>query len=163
MHIVAMQTFIAYVIVIAGLLVDMNVALNFFQKGVGAKSKSVTQLKSEILTLARRVQRGLSESPQERAEILSLFEQLERANKNKKTLSSPYLNAVWSLEYTTSDSILGRKGSPRIGPILQTIDAKQLRAENSEVVRYFNVFDVRRKVAAELTAVSPSQVLHNDS
>lgn len=53
---------------------------------------------------------------------------------------------------------MGRGGFPRIGPILQKIDAKNLKAENSEIVRYFGLFDVPRKVTAELIPVSPSKV-----
>jgi hypothetical protein len=73
-----------------------------------------------------------------------MFESLEKLNNSKKTLSNPSLNAVWNLEYTTSDSILGRGGSERIGPILQTINARDLKAENSEVVNYFGLFKIKR-------------------
>jgi hypothetical protein len=73
-----------------------------------------------------------------------LFERLEKQNTQKSTLSNPDLNAVWQLEYTTSDSILGRGSFSKFGPILQTIDAINLRAENSEVVNYFGFLKVPR-------------------
>lgn len=108
------------------------------------------QLKSELLDLCSDTERGLSETPEQRQKIASLFEQLERTNPIRKPLKSDKVNGVWSLQYTTSDSILGRNGSPRVGPILQKIDTTNLRAENSETVRYLNVFDVPRKVTANL-------------
>eukprot|EP00567_Pseudictyota_dubia_P010657 CAMPEP_0197452262 /NCGR_PEP_ID=MMETSP1175-20131217/31620_1 /TAXON_ID=1003142 /ORGANISM="Triceratium dubium, Strain CCMP147" /LENGTH=160 /DNA_ID=CAMNT_0042985229 /DNA_START=264 /DNA_END=746 /DNA_ORIENTATION=- len=98
--------------------------------------------------------RGLAETPEQREKIASLFEQLERTNPVKKPLNSDKVNGVWSLRYTTSDSILGRNGSPRVGPILQKIDTENLCAENSEVVRYFNIIDVPRRVTAILTPQS---------
>merc|ERR1712127_552567 len=58
-----------------------------------------------------------------------------------------------SLDYTTSDSILGKGGFPRVGPIVQNIDTTTLSAKNSEVVRYA-VVDVPRTVTAELSPVN---------
>lgn len=115
-------------------------------------------MKNELLQLVRKTQRGLTESAVERARIVELFTALEKQNPNRNTLKNPAINAIWNLEYTTSDSILGRGGAPRIGPILQLIDAINLRAENSEVVRYLGFLDVPRKVTAELTPTSPSKV-----
>lgn len=109
-----------------------------------------SRLKSDLLELCTDTKRGLTETPEQRRKIATLFEQLERTNPTKKPLKSDKVNGVWSLQYTTSDSILGRNGAPRVGPILQKIDTKNLRAENTEVVRYLNVFDVPRKVTANL-------------
>lgn len=122
------------------------------------RGKSTQALKKEILDLSRSVKRGLIETPQQRAQMADLFEQLEKKNPNKAPLASPLVNKVWSLEYTTSDAILGRGQSPKVGPILQVIDAINLKAVNSETVRYFNIFNVNNKVTADLAPVSPSQV-----
>merc|ERR1712024_352134 len=56
-------------------------------------------------------------------------------------------------EYTTSESILGKGGFPRVGPIVQMIDTTSLTAENSEVVSYFGV-KLPRKIEAELNPES---------
>ena len=86
-----------------------------------------------------------------------MFASLEKLNKNKASLSSPLVNAVWDLKYTTSNTILGRGGSPRVGPIFQTIDAPNGFAKNSETVRYFGFLDVPRAVTAAITPVNPSK------
>ena len=109
-----------------------------------SKADNVKVLRNKILELAKKTKRGLVESPSEKENMRTMFESLEKLNNSKKTLSNPSLNAVWSLEYTTSDSILGRGGSERIGPILQTINARDLKAENSEVVNYFGLFKIKR-------------------
>eukprot|EP00546_Thalassionema_frauenfeldii_P020837 CAMPEP_0178901920 /NCGR_PEP_ID=MMETSP0786-20121207/4311_1 /TAXON_ID=186022 /ORGANISM="Thalassionema frauenfeldii, Strain CCMP 1798" /LENGTH=203 /DNA_ID=CAMNT_0020573117 /DNA_START=27 /DNA_END=638 /DNA_ORIENTATION=+ len=111
------------------------------------------ELKSRILDLASQTKRGLEASPEQQEEIASLFEQLERYNPTPNPLLTDRVNGDWSLKYTTSDSILGKGGSPRIGPIVQTIDAKNLRAENRETVRYLGLVDVPRSVQAALTPV----------
>ncbi len=80
----------------------------------------------------------------------SLFQKLETLNPTPKPLRSKLVNGNWNLEYTTSDSILGKGGFPRVGPIVQLIDTDSLRAENSETVAYFGVVNVPRKVSAEL-------------
>lgn len=111
------------------------------------------ELKSRILDLASQTKRGLEASPKQEEEIASLFEQLERYNPTPNPLLTDRVNGDWSLKYTTSDSILGKGSSPRIGPIVQTIDAKNLRAENRETVRYLGLVDVPRSVQAALTPV----------
>ncbi|CAJ1964281.1 unnamed protein product [Cylindrotheca closterium] len=109
------------------------------------------QLKKEIVDLSRSVDRGLTSTPEQDAQILSLFEKLEKMNPTRKTLKSDLVNGVWSLEYTTSALILGKGGvGKRVGPVLQTIDTKSLSAENSEVVDYFGI-KVPSKVSAELS------------
>lgn len=130
----------------------VNIGLPFFI------SSRRDKLKSDILKLARQTQRGLTEDSNEKKRMRELFEELEGLNPNKLSLSSKLVNAVWLLEYTTSDSILGRGGDPRIGPILQAIDAEKLRAENSEVVRYFNALNIPRKVTAELKPLTSTKV-----
>lgn len=121
-------------------------------------TKSNVAAKKELLQLSRKVQRGLTETPEERKKILNLFEQLERSNSKNATLSDPNLSAVWELEYTTSDSILGRGKAPKVGPILQTIDAKNLKARNAEVTKYFGFLEVPAKVTADLEPMTPSKV-----
>eukprot|EP00594_Rhizosolenia_setigera_P020402 CAMPEP_0178981544 /NCGR_PEP_ID=MMETSP0789-20121207/27112_1 /TAXON_ID=3005 /ORGANISM="Rhizosolenia setigera, Strain CCMP 1694" /LENGTH=190 /DNA_ID=CAMNT_0020672083 /DNA_START=39 /DNA_END=607 /DNA_ORIENTATION=+ len=110
-------------------------------------------LKREILELSKKVDRGISADPQDKEEMLNKFEQLEKLNPTRAPLNSPLVNGDWSLDYTTSDSILGKGGFPRVGPIIQMIDTKSSRAENSEVVNYFGL-KVPRKVTAVLTPVN---------
>lgn len=86
--------------------------------------------------------------------MYQLFEQLEKLNPTSNPLTKPTVNGDWSLDYTTSDSILGKGGFPRVGPIIQNIDTTTLSAKNSEVVKYFYLFDVPRSVTAELSPVS---------
>jgi hypothetical protein len=75
----------------------------------------------------------------------NLFGRLELKNLKNNTLANPALNGVWLLEYTTSDSILGRNSkSYKVGPIFQTINAKNLSAENSENVNFFGLVSVPR-------------------
>jgi hypothetical protein len=127
-----------------------------FPSFTSSKSTS-TKLKNEILELAKRTNRGLTETPDDRKKVLNIFEQLEKLNPSKNSLSSPNVNAVWKLEYTTSDSILGRKGYKKVGEILQVIDAKNLKAKNSETIDFFG-FKVPRQVTADLTPLTPSKV-----
>jgi hypothetical protein len=123
----------------------------------GKKISTTIQIKDDLLNLSRKVNRGLSETPEERAKINDLFSQLEQRNPNKKSLKCEQVNGIWTLEYTTSDSILGRKGFRKVGDIYQKIDAINLKAENSEVVEYF-FLKVPQKVTADLTPMSDSKV-----
>jgi hypothetical protein len=144
------------------LLLPLVVTSNFLKKlfaGVkGGGGVQVPALKTEILALARQTNRGLTETSAERDQMLILFEQLEKKNKYKDSLKSPLINAIWDLEYTTSDSILGRGGAVKVGPILQTIDAPNLYAFNSEVVNYFGFLKLPRTVSAELVPMTASKV-----
>ena len=143
-----------YLIVLTTLL--HNVSALAWLGGLKTSTKA-GKLKEEILTLANETKRGLTESTQQRDQMQKLFASLEKENKIKASLSSPLVNAVWDLKYTTSDTILGRGGSPRVGPILQTIDAPNRFAKNSETVRYFGFLDVPRAVLAEINPISPSK------
>lgn len=109
------------------------------------------QLKTELLQLSRETKRGIEATPEQKQRIMNLFQQLERLNPTPKPLKSPLINADWSLEYSTSDSIIGKGDYPRIGPIVQTIDTVSLSAENSEVVNYFGWIPVPRRVTAQLS------------
>eukprot|EP00980_Cylindrotheca_fusiformis_P028763 scaffold22642_cov134-Cylindrotheca_fusiformis.AAC.18 len=111
---------------------------------------SKDKLKAEILDLSRHVERGLVSTEDQNKAILNMFEKLERMNPTKSPLKSNLVNGLWSLEYTTSASILGKGGvGKRVGPILQKIDTNNLYAENSEMVDYFGI-KVPRKITAEL-------------
>ena len=107
------------------------------------------ELKGRILDLAAETERGLKSTPEQEQEILEIFEKLERLNPTKNPLTTNKVNGDWSLDYTTSDSILGKGGFPRVGKIVQMIDTNTLSAANSEVVSYFGV-KVPRKVTAAL-------------
>lgn len=141
------------------MLVVMSITLLSFSNGLlnFAKKSGVQGLKSKILELANQTNRGLNESEEQAAEMLELFESLEKLNPTKKVLQSPLTSGRWLLRYTTSDSILGRGGSPRIGEIVQVLDTAGLRASNAEVVKY-GPFSVARKVKAELNPISGSEV-----
>ena len=78
-------------------------------------NNNIQNMKTELLTLSRKVNKGLLETPEDRMKIMELFDKIEKYNKRNSTLTNDDLNAVWSLEYTTSDSILDRKGAPKIG------------------------------------------------
>jgi hypothetical protein len=121
-------------------------------------NNNVPKLKQQIVQLARKVNRGLNETTEDRAEMVKLFEKLEKLNPNKNSLAYAGTSAVWNLEYTTSSSILGRGDRfKRVGDITQKIDTERLEAENKEVVSYFGI-NVTRSVKAELTPVSKSMV-----
>lgn len=113
-------------------------------------SQQRAALKAELISLSEETERGMIETPEQKERIEKLFGKLEKLNPTSKPLLSDKVNGVWELRYTTSDVILGRGGSPRIGPIQQLIDTKNLRAENTEVVRYLNILDVPRKITAKL-------------
>mmetsp|Transcript_61404 Transcript_61404/g.176782 ORF Transcript_61404/g.176782 Transcript_61404/m.176782 type:complete len:193 (+) Transcript_61404:35-613(+) len=108
------------------------------------------QLKSELLELSSETMRGITATPEQAKRIEDLFGKLEKLNPTRKPLKSPLVNGDWSLEYSTSDSIIGKGDFPRVGPIVQRIDTTSLAAENSEVVSYFGV-KVPRKVTAALS------------
>ena len=113
-----------------------------------------TKLKQQLLDLAAQTNRGLTATPQQTQQIQQLFTRLEKLNPTRQPLKSPLLNADWSLEYTTSDSIIG-KGDifPKVGPIVQTIDTTTLSAANAEVVSYFGL-RVPRRITAALAPVN---------
>lgn len=117
-----------------------------------------SQLKKQILDLASSTSRGLSATDEQKNTMENLFAQLEALNPTRNPLvvtkNKPSINGDWSLDYTTSDSILGKGGFPRIGPIVQNIDTSTLSAKNSEIVQYFYLFNIPRSVTAELSPVN---------
>eukprot|EP01038_Epipyxis_sp_PR26KG_P004806 gene4806-6734_t len=139
--------------------IDALNQLNFFTSLLPGVGRSSSIIKNELLTLCRKVNRGLSETAEDKSKLFRLFEELEKIS-DKNTLKNKYLSAVWELEYTTSDSILGRgkKTSEKVGKILQEIDVKNLRAKNSENVKYFGLLTLPGSVTAELAPVSGSKV-----
>lgn len=129
----------------------------FSGKKLGNSTISTSNLKKDILERSRKVEGGLTETAEDRAQIISIFESLEKLNPIAKPLLSDDVNAIWKLEYTTSDSILGRNGFRKEGSVYQKIDAKNLQAENSEVINVFGI-KVPRKVTAQLTPITDSKV-----
>lgn len=115
--------------------------------------ESRDQLKAKLLKLSSETNRGLTASVEQKKEIEDIFKKLERLNPTRKPLKSDKINGRWSLDYTTSDSILGKGGFPRIGYIVQSIDTKALKAVNSEVVSYFGI-QVPRRIEAQLSPQS---------
>ena len=114
-----------------------------------------SNLKEQILKLASDTNRGLTATDEQKDEMDNLFSLLEKLNPtvNPITNMNAKLNGDWSLDYTTSDSILGKGGFPRIGPIIQNIDTTTLSAKNSETVKY-GIVNVPRSVSAELAPVN---------
>eukprot|EP00808_Paulinella_micropora_P001037 g48336.t1 len=121
---------------------------------------SAAYLKKEILALAAKTGRGINATQEQQAEMASLFTALEKLNPEPNSLASKYLSCQWELKYTTSESILGKGSriSSKPTKILQVIDTSTMRASNAEVTRFFGFANVPRKVEAELTAISPSEV-----
>lgn len=123
-----------------------------------SKDERRSTLKREILDLASATKRGLTATDEQKQVMEKLFTQLEALNPTRNPLivnkNKPSINGDWSLDYTTSDSILGKGGFPRVGPIIQNIDTTSLSAKNSEIVRYFYCIDVPRSVSAELSPVN---------
>ena len=141
--------------VICCILCGFNIALfSNFGSGKGA----IAKLKAELLQECRRVNRGLTETSEDRNKILTLIENLERKNTVKDPIKSNFLSGNWILEYTTSDTILGRKGPKKVGSIFQSIDIPNLKAENAETVEYLGFFRISRKVKADLNPMSKSKV-----
>lgn len=104
----------------------------------------------------------------ERQQIIELVEKLETINPEPKPLASDAINGEWRLRWTTSESILGRNRMRgfRVDldrPILQEIDAKNLKARNVEPITTFRwiLGGVRytNNVEAALTPVSESKVV----
>jgi hypothetical protein len=114
-----------------------------------------SNLKRLILDLANECKRGLTASDEQKDEMEKLFVRLEALNPTRNPLTSkkPSVNGDWDLMYTTSDSILGKGGAPRVGPIIQNIDTTTLSAKNSEIVRY-GFINVQRSVTAVLSPVN---------
>lgn len=143
------------IVFILAMLLGQVFSNNFFRN----KSAARKSLKNEILSLATKTERGLTETEEEKNRMQRLFEDLETLNPTSSVLTSPFLSAVWDLKYTTSSNILGRGSKiPKVGKILQTINAEKLTAENSETVKFFRFLKVPQKVTAELTPVSDSEV-----
>lgn len=108
------------------------------------------QIKAEILALSTETQRGITATEEQSEQIKSLFEELEKFNPTPKPLLSPLINGDWSLDYSTSDSIVGKGGLPRIGPIVQTLDTAGLRAANEEILSVWGL-PISRRVDAVLS------------
>ena len=127
---------------------------NLFQ----SKDVRRSELKEQIMSLASETKRGLTATDEQKEEMQGLFAELEKLNPTSNPLiindKKPSVNGDWSLDYTTSDSILGKGGFPRVGPIIQNIDTTTLSAKNSEIVQYFFLIPVPRSVTAELSPVN---------
>eukprot|EP00986_Skeletonema_menzelii_P001735 scaffold481_cov148-Skeletonema_menzelii.AAC.1 len=122
---------------------------NLFQ----SKDVRRSELKEQILSLAAETKRGLTATDEQKEQMQTLFAELETLNPTPNPLKKASVNGDWSLDYTTSDSILGKGGFPRVGPIIQNIDTTTLTAKNSETVQYI-LFPVPRSVSAELSPVN---------
>ena len=116
---------------------------------------NVEDMKAALLRKIETVERGANASEEDKEEIDVLAQRVENTQKRKNALETEYINGKWELMYTTSASILGLT-KPKLfrpsGPIYQTIDAKNLRAFNSESAPFYN------QVSAELTPTSKSSV-----
>jgi hypothetical protein len=136
------------------------IAISSLSLNSGLKNEiiaSTNQLKSEILDLARRANRGLKETAEERKAMFNMFEALEQRAPMKDNLNSPYLQAIWKLEYSTNDIIIGRNGFTKVGDILQYVNVKNLKSQNREVIDFFGL-KIPRHFTAKLTPLSSSKV-----
>ena len=116
------------------------------------------KLKKEILDLSKVLERGLRDDVEKEKKMQSLFKNLEELNLNGNTLSNPNLNGDWNLEYTSSKTLIGKgKIGRKTGEILQRINVKTLRAENSEILSYFGLPSFKGSVSANLIPVSKSK------
>jgi hypothetical protein len=132
------------------LLLSLLASTHAFVFGAFPWGASRDQLKTDLLKLSSETKRGITATSEQEGRIKELFEKLEKLNPTRKPLKSDLVNGDWSLEYSTSDFIIGKGDFPRVGPIVQKIDTTNLYAENTEVVNYFGV-KVPRKVTAELS------------
>ena len=127
---------------------------SLFKKKESA-ANDVEDMKADLLRKIETVERGANASEEDKEEIDALAQRVENTQKRKNALETEYINGKWELMYTTSASILGLT-KPKLlrpsGPIYQTIDAKNLRAFNSESAPFYN------QVSAELTPTSKSSV-----
>jgi hypothetical protein len=132
---------------------ELSLPKNLFQ----SKDVRRAELKQQILSLASETKRGLTATDEQKEQMQTLFAELEALNPTPNPLivngKKASVNGDWSLDYTTSDSILGKGGFPRVGPIIQNIDTTTLSAKNSETVQYI-LFPVPRSVTAELSPVN---------
>ena len=115
----------------------------------------VEDMKGALLSKISTVERGAVATEEDKEEIDALARNVENTQKRKNALESKFINGKWELMYTTSASILGLS-KPKLfrpsGPIYQTIDAKNLRAFNSESAPFYN------QVSAELRPTTKSSV-----
>lgn len=147
------QTVICFV-VLAFLCTTVNCGFNIFFLSGFKKSK----LKNEILSLSRKMNRGLKSSEQDANRIRSLFNELEALNSNKDTLLNPSLNGTWTLEYTSSKEIVGSNRKTKLeGEILQILNIPKLRAENSEMVSVLGSPAFKSSVTANLKPLTTSR------
>ena len=104
-------------------------------------SKKREEKKRELLQFIKPLRRGLIATPDDALTVDKLCKILEGLNPNKASLASPLINGRWELQYTTSESILG-KNKPALlrpsGPIYQFIDVQALTASNQETAPLFN-------------------------
>lgn len=132
-----------------------SVTIRTTSRSSSNKRLNVEELKEALLSKIATVERGASASEEDKEEIDLLAQKVENTQKRKNALETEEINGKWELMYTTSASILGLT-KPKIlqpsGPIYQTIDAKNLRAFNSESAPFFN------QVSAELTPTTKSSV-----
>lgn len=126
--------------------------------GYGGATKTAARragAKERLLEALDGLECGIRASEEDAAMVDRLASELETLNPTPKPLSSPLINGKWELCYTTSMSILGKTRPPfarPFGPIYQTIDAGNLRAQNDEGFPFFN------SVIATLTPESESKV-----
>jgi len=58
------------------------------------QATKVSTIKKELLDLSQAVNKGADETPEQRVQIRSLFEKLEKLNPVKKSLSSELVNGI---------------------------------------------------------------------
>ncbi|KAJ8608277.1 hypothetical protein CTAYLR_007280 [Chrysophaeum taylorii] len=114
---------------------DARPASSLHRFSASSPSLDSTSLKGELLRLADEANMGRDLAMRET--VKAQIEALEAINPTQRPNESDLLTATWRLVYTTSDSILGTKRIRPLRPrprVLQSIDAKHLKAKNEEWV-----------------------------
>lgn len=133
---------------------------------MNVEADQIASYKSELIKLAKELERGAVDDSIKQSRIDGLAQKLEQVNPLPEPLASPLLSGRWELLYTTSRSILqlDKKRSKPEGPIYQTLDVPNLKARNDEIVRWSSrrlpIFNVKysRFVKADLEPMSQSKV-----
>ncbi|KAJ1631937.1 hypothetical protein T492DRAFT_992641 [Pavlovales sp. CCMP2436] len=85
-------------------------------------SKSVRQIKSSIVKLARGTQNGLTADVATAAQIVALSRLLEEANPTPNLATSDLVDGKWSLVYTSTSGGSAGKLGPFVGRVEQHFD-----------------------------------------
>uniref|UniRef100_A0A7S3K0C3 Plastid lipid-associated protein/fibrillin conserved domain-containing protein n=1 Tax=Aureoumbra lagunensis TaxID=44058 RepID=A0A7S3K0C3_9STRA len=131
---------------------------NANRRKVGRFATNVDEMKTQLLEQCEACDMG--RKVELRPLVEEKLEALEALNPTPRPLEAPdLLTACWVLKYTTADSILGTSRLRPFRPrprILQSIDAKNLRAKNEE---WLLLGALRNSVVADLEPRDDGQTI----